>query len=44
MIAVYVRLIKAGKMDLEAVPARWREAVAEKLAENGWAPDEGGAA
>lgn len=33
MVAVYVRLIKAGKMAIEDVPARWREAVAAKLAE-----------
>lgn len=33
MVAVYVRLIKAGKMALEDVPSRWREAVAAKLAE-----------
>ena len=33
MTAVYVRLIKAGKMALDDVPARWREAVAAKLAE-----------
>ena len=36
MTAVYVRLIKAGKMALEDVPARWREAVAAKLEEDGW--------
>ena len=33
MVAVYVRLIKAGRMTIEDVPARWREAVAAKLAE-----------
>ncbi|BAN77132.1 CD1375 family protein [Adlercreutzia equolifaciens] len=33
MAAVYVRLIKAGKMALGDVPARWREAVAAKLEE-----------
>lgn len=33
MTAVYVRLIKAGRMTIEDVPARWREAVAAKLAE-----------
>lgn len=33
MTAVYVRLIKAGKMAIEDVPARWREAVAARLAE-----------
>ena len=33
MVAVYVRLIKAGKMELADVPARWREAVAARLAE-----------
>lgn len=34
MTAVYVRLIKAGKMELADVPARWRDAVAAKLAED----------
>ena len=33
MVNVYVRLIKAGKMALDDVPARWREAVAAKLDE-----------
>ena len=33
MVEVYVRLIKAGKMALEDVPARWREAVSAKLEE-----------
>ena len=33
MVAVYVRLIKAGKMAIDDVPARWRGAVAAKLAE-----------
>lgn len=33
MVAVYVRLIKAGKMAIDDVPARWREAVAARLAE-----------
>lgn len=33
MTAVYARLIKAGKMAIEDVPARWREAVAARLAE-----------
>lgn len=40
MVAVYVRLIKAGKMALEDVPSRWREAVAAKLAEDGWESEE----
>ena len=31
MVAVYVRLIKAGRMVLEEVPDRWREAVEEAL-------------
>ena len=39
MTAVYVRLIKAGKMALGDVPARWREAVAAKLEEDGWTPE-----
>ena len=33
MVAVYVRMIKAGKMRLEDVPTRWREAVREALEE-----------
>ena len=31
MVAVYVRLIKAGRMVLEEVPERWREAVTEAI-------------
>ena len=31
MINFYVRRIKAGKMTLEEVPERWREAVREAL-------------
>ena len=31
MVAFYVRRIKAGKMTLEEVPERWREAVREAL-------------
>lgn len=31
MVGVYVRLIQAGRMTLEEVPERWREAVAEAL-------------
>lgn len=34
MVAIYVRWIKSGKMTLEDVPLRWREAVAEQLGEN----------
>mgnify|MGYP007130690523 CR=1 FL=1 len=33
MVNFYVYRIKKGKMTLEDVPPRWREAVAEKLAE-----------
>ena len=35
MVGVYVRLIQAGRMALEEVPDRWREAVAEKLEKAG---------
>ena len=31
MVAIYVRRIKQGKMTLEEVPERWREAVREAL-------------
>lgn len=31
MIGVYVRLIQAGRMTLEEVPERWREAVEEAI-------------
>lgn len=31
MVGVYVRLIQAGRMTLEEVPERWREAVEEAL-------------
>ena len=31
MVAFYVKRIKAGKMTLEQVPLRWREAVREAL-------------
>lgn len=31
MVKFYVRQIKAGKMTLEDVPERWREAVREAL-------------
>lgn len=33
MVKFYVDRIKAGKMTLEQVPARWREAVREALEE-----------
>ena len=33
MVAFYVKRIKAGKMTLEEVPVRWREAVREALDE-----------
>lgn len=31
MVAIYVRWIKAGKMTIEDVPDKWREAVREVL-------------
>lgn len=31
MVAIYVRWIKAGRMTIEDVPQRWREAVAAEL-------------
>lgn len=31
MVRFYVDRIRAGKMTLEQVPARWREAVREEL-------------
>ena len=31
MVAIYVRWIRAGKMRLEDVPARWHDEVAELL-------------
>lgn len=31
MVAIYVRLIKAGKITIEDVPARWKEKVKEAL-------------
>ena len=34
MVNFYVRRIKAGKMTLEEVPARWYEAVREALEED----------
>ena len=33
MVAFYVKRIKAGKMTLEQVPARWHDAVEEALNE-----------
>lgn len=33
MVKIYVRQIKAGKLDLNSVPERWREAVREALEE-----------
>jgi len=33
MVNFYVRRIKAGKMTLEEVPAKWHDAVAEALGE-----------
>lgn len=33
MVAIYVRWIKEGRMTLEDVPERWREAVRAKLEE-----------
>lgn len=34
MVRFYVDRIQAGKMTLEQVPARWREAVRKALEEN----------
>jgi len=34
MVRFYVDRIRAGKMTLEQVPARWREAVREALEED----------
>ena len=34
MVALYVRKIRAGKMTLEDVPARWYDAVAAALEES----------
>ena len=34
MVALYVRKIRAGKMTLEDVPARWHDAVAAALEES----------
>lgn len=31
MVDIYVRWIKAGRMTLDAVPERWRSAVADEL-------------
>ena len=31
MVAVYVRMIKAGKMTIDDVPLRWREEVRKAL-------------
>ncbi len=33
MVKIYVRQIRAGKMTLEEVPEKWREAVREALGE-----------
>ena len=35
MVAFYVKRIRAGKMTLEEVPERWREAVREALENDG---------
>ena len=31
MVAIYVRWIKAGKMTLDEVPLKWRDAVAQAI-------------
>lgn len=31
MVAIYVRWIRAGRMTLDEVPERWREAVRDAL-------------
>lgn len=33
MVAIYVRRIKEGKMTIDEVPERWREAVRDALDE-----------
>lgn len=33
MVNIYVRKIRAGEMDLDDVPVRWREKVREALGE-----------
>lgn len=33
MVKIYVRQIKAGKMTINDVPSKWREAVREALEE-----------
>lgn len=35
MAAIYVRWIKAGRMELADVPARWQETVAAMLSAEG---------
>ncbi len=40
MVKFYVDRIKAGKMTIEQVPTRWREAVREALDDNGEAGEE----
>lgn len=35
MAAIYVRWIRMGRMTIEDVPERWREAVETELAEAG---------
>lgn len=35
MAAIYIRWIRAGRMTIEDVPARWRELVREKLSNEG---------
>lgn len=34
MVAIYVRRIKEGKMTIDDVPERWRDAVREALGED----------
>lgn len=42
MVKFYVDRIRAGKLTIEQVPARWRQAVEEALGENpGEAPSGG---
>lgn len=31
MVAIYVRWVKAGKMDIEDVPVKWREQVRQEV-------------
>lgn len=36
MVKIYVRQIRAGKLQLSDVPARWYEEVRKALEDEGW--------